>query len=851
MKFQSIILCLCLCLPAHAQWLAPYWQRDLVVSKAGHRFGDGCYDPNADKWRRVTGTTGNQWQAASSNPRAWGGWERWCYDPKKAFSSANVNAGTDRITITGHGLNNQDPVFVAVDLGSTIPPGLSAGVKYYANVIDPNIITLSLTPGGDVVDITDTGSGSFALHSNGGAAVGIDDLISAGVCDLEVNCVRYDSALTRPWIQVVRGLTITSGKIQGYLLTAADNPLGGHPVWEFKDAEGNALSSPIIASGLGGTWDSEAIDGWSLIRWTNGSGDPEYVLSYNTIGTTSRETGFATCNVTTSPGLTTWTKRNTTAQGTFIGIAATFDSGNRADGYEGIWDSLSTATPTGGNLDATRGLFCGQTFYSSVTGKYYHITPRYSAAADQAEYELYRCTDPYFEPATRVYIGMIWDWAGTGATTLGKPITDSDTPRLLLDSPQMDIESVFATYGQAYMLASLEIANNWVEELWYLTRDFDGLTDATAAVHFLDNGRYDGTLKLPYDQGDAACLALWAPGQAGTMADISGQTDPLDLTHWADALDSNGLDLESSIGHYAWRTTPTDGVITRLNALTDTFTVDWWMKVESTATGYYSIVEYSQNGTAYSPKVVLKHHSATYSGIGMSWAVGGVSKLYVLGIVQAPGTFFDYGNWHRWTFVCNAGVISCYKDGARVTWEGYWITSSWQAGSITSLDLSALMPMDDVPNGGSLSIGSSYGTVTYNFDGCLDRVQIRNDALATGATFSAGSRTDNVLKYASSGFVVSQVVDLQRAAQPAVYIGTDLTPANTSIEYYLRAASSASDLQTAQEEFAEYSSYAGGATRYAQYGILMGTIAPTATPESDRANLHGQSSRGLIGGGMF
>jgi hypothetical protein len=86
-----------------------------------------------------------------------------------------VNTATDEITLTGHGLLANDPIrfTTSTDNRNDLPAGLDEGsfadsnfltVDYYVlTVVDANTFTVSLTPGGAVVDITDTGTGTHSL----------------------------------------------------------------------------------------------------------------------------------------------------------------------------------------------------------------------------------------------------------------------------------------------------------------------------------------------------------------------------------------------------------------------------------------------------------------------------------------------------------------------------------------------------------------------------------------------------------------------------------------------------------------------------------------------------------------
>jgi hypothetical protein len=69
-----------------------------------------------------------------------------------------ANAGTDEIASTAHGLANGTMLFLRST--TTLPAGLSANTPYYVVNQTVNAFKLSLTSGGDAVDITDTGTGT-------------------------------------------------------------------------------------------------------------------------------------------------------------------------------------------------------------------------------------------------------------------------------------------------------------------------------------------------------------------------------------------------------------------------------------------------------------------------------------------------------------------------------------------------------------------------------------------------------------------------------------------------------------------------------------------------------------------
>ena len=114
--------------------------------------------PKADLFngvRAVIVSAENNWQAGDAPP----------YNRRKTqtFSTADVNTGTDTITITAHGYRGGDPIEFS---GSDLPSGIdTANTVYYVRDKATNTFKTALTPNGVVVDITDVGSGTHtAIH---------------------------------------------------------------------------------------------------------------------------------------------------------------------------------------------------------------------------------------------------------------------------------------------------------------------------------------------------------------------------------------------------------------------------------------------------------------------------------------------------------------------------------------------------------------------------------------------------------------------------------------------------------------------------------------------------------------
>jgi len=81
------------------------------------------------------------------------------------FGTLNVNTATETITITAHGLFNGDKVHISnTSISDIAPTPLLQNQDYYVIDATNNTFRLSLTPGGSVIDLTSTGSGTNSLY---------------------------------------------------------------------------------------------------------------------------------------------------------------------------------------------------------------------------------------------------------------------------------------------------------------------------------------------------------------------------------------------------------------------------------------------------------------------------------------------------------------------------------------------------------------------------------------------------------------------------------------------------------------------------------------------------------------
>lgn len=112
-------------------------------------------------------------------------------------ASTDVDPATDEITVTAHGLSDDDQVSISTIAG-TLPAGLSANTVYYANSLTADTFSLHTTTPvspSNLVDITSTGSGTLFVHR----------------CNGSVHSVIAESG----------GVVILDGETKNYQLTIA------------------------------------------------------------------------------------------------------------------------------------------------------------------------------------------------------------------------------------------------------------------------------------------------------------------------------------------------------------------------------------------------------------------------------------------------------------------------------------------------------------------------------------------------------------------------------------------------------------------------------------------------------
>jgi hypothetical protein len=119
-----------------------------------------------------------------------------------AVGNFTVNATTNVITCTAHGLSVNQQVSFTTSTGGVLPGGLSATVMYYViSVATANEFTVSTALGGSIVDITTTGTGTHSVRRGVGWYIG-DTLAVSGMGG-DFDGYFTISAIDPTWVTVV------------------------------------------------------------------------------------------------------------------------------------------------------------------------------------------------------------------------------------------------------------------------------------------------------------------------------------------------------------------------------------------------------------------------------------------------------------------------------------------------------------------------------------------------------------------------------------------------------------------------------------------------------------------------
>jgi uncharacterized Zn-binding protein involved in type VI secretion len=74
-----------------------------------------------------------------------------------------VDVATDSLTVTGHNFSNGSPVVLAANLGGVLPAPLVAGTTYFVRDVSGDTFKLATAPAAVAIDITNVGTGLFAI----------------------------------------------------------------------------------------------------------------------------------------------------------------------------------------------------------------------------------------------------------------------------------------------------------------------------------------------------------------------------------------------------------------------------------------------------------------------------------------------------------------------------------------------------------------------------------------------------------------------------------------------------------------------------------------------------------------
>lgn len=113
-----------------------------------------------------------------------------------------VDPDADTLRIPGNGYPTDGPLELVANAFATVPGGLNADQVYYAKPVtdSDSLIQLAETPGGDAIDINDTGAGLLTIQHQLGAIIDASLLANSGRVDEAL--VNYASPLTT-WPPIV------------------------------------------------------------------------------------------------------------------------------------------------------------------------------------------------------------------------------------------------------------------------------------------------------------------------------------------------------------------------------------------------------------------------------------------------------------------------------------------------------------------------------------------------------------------------------------------------------------------------------------------------------------------------
>lgn len=136
--------------------------------------------------------------------------------PNAGRLAGGVNVTTNAIELDAHGFETGDPVTFRAESGGVLASPIQAGVTYYAIPVTDSSFRVSLTVGGDAIDITTAGSGLIVIaplpiaSAIAWATKIVEDMLPAHVIPLDV--VPEIVKMTTAELAIAKLASITGGK---------------------------------------------------------------------------------------------------------------------------------------------------------------------------------------------------------------------------------------------------------------------------------------------------------------------------------------------------------------------------------------------------------------------------------------------------------------------------------------------------------------------------------------------------------------------------------------------------------------------------------------------------------------
>ena len=161
------------------------------------------------------------------------------------FAAADVNTGTNRITIQAHGLKGiSGPFRISADPAGNLPTGLTTGTDYYLHVIDAN-----------TVEVRESATGAAVVLGTQGAGIHIFNPING--------LFRSENG-GQTWVPMSKGIPdvilARANKVEMTVSAAVDPATGEHPIYAAFLSSGT-LSGIFRSADRGVTWTQMTLPG--------------------------------------------------------------------------------------------------------------------------------------------------------------------------------------------------------------------------------------------------------------------------------------------------------------------------------------------------------------------------------------------------------------------------------------------------------------------------------------------------------------------------------------------------------------------------------------------------------------